>query len=80
MFIYREELAPLGDKYAQYMIGYMHEHGKGVDKDPAVASPGIASPSGARARILRTRHDEQAGARWKTMSCSRPSNVARRVR
>ena len=23
-FIYRKELAPRGDKYAQYMIGYMH--------------------------------------------------------
>ena len=27
-FIYREELAPLGDKYAQYMIGYMYLTGK----------------------------------------------------
>ena len=24
LFIYHKELAPLGDKYAQYMVGYMH--------------------------------------------------------
>jgi TPR repeat protein len=32
-FIYREELAPLGDKYAQYMLGYMNIVGKGVARD-----------------------------------------------
>ncbi len=36
-FIYRNELAPRGDKYAQYMIGYMHLTGVGVAEDPAVA-------------------------------------------
>lgn len=36
-FIYRNELAPRGDKYAQYMIGYMHLTGAGVPEDPAVA-------------------------------------------
>ena len=36
-FIYRKELAPRGDKYAQYMIGYMHFTGAGVPEDPAVA-------------------------------------------
>jgi hypothetical protein len=38
IFIYREELAPLGDKYAQYMLGYMHLTGKGVPKDAIAAS------------------------------------------
>ena len=38
MFIYRHELAPLGDKYAQYMIGFMYLAGKGVEADPAVAA------------------------------------------
>lgn len=33
IFIYREDLAPLGDKYAQYMIGYMYLTGKGVPQD-----------------------------------------------
>ncbi len=36
-FIYRNELAPRGDKYAQYMIGYMHLTGTGVPEDAAVA-------------------------------------------
>lgn len=38
MFIYKHELAPLGDKYAQYMIGYMYLTGAGVDEDPVTAS------------------------------------------
>jgi len=38
MFIYRNELAPLGDKYAQYMIGYMYLAGKGVAPNAITAS------------------------------------------
>ncbi|MDX1516844.1 MAG: SEL1-like repeat protein [Woeseiaceae bacterium] len=38
LFIYKNELAPLGDKYAQYMVGYMHLIGAGVDEDPVMAS------------------------------------------
>ncbi len=37
-FIYRNELAPLGDKYAQYMVGFMNLTGKGTDKDRIAAS------------------------------------------
>jgi hypothetical protein len=37
LFIYANELAPRGDKYAQYMVGYMHLTGRGVEKDPAAA-------------------------------------------
>ena len=37
-FIYRNELAPIGDKYAQYMLGFMSQTGLGVDEDPIVAS------------------------------------------
>lgn len=37
-FIYRNELAPLGDKYAQYMVGYMHLMGMGVEEDEVQAS------------------------------------------
>lgn len=29
-FIYEHELAPIGDKYAQYMVGYMYLNGQGV--------------------------------------------------
>ena len=38
MLIYRHELAPLGDKYAQYMIGFMHLAGKGVEEDISAAA------------------------------------------
>lgn len=37
-FIYRKELIPIGDKYAQYMVGFMHLTGMGVDEDPVAAS------------------------------------------
>jgi len=37
-FIYRNELVPIGDKYAQYMIGYMHLMGTGADEDAVAAS------------------------------------------
>jgi hypothetical protein len=37
LLIYEKDLAPLGDKYAQYMVGYMHLHGEGVDSDRATA-------------------------------------------
>ena len=37
-FIYVNELAPIGDKYAQYMAGYMCKWGHGVEKDPVMAS------------------------------------------
>lgn len=36
--IYVNELAPTGDKYAQYMAGYMCQWGHGVEKDPVMAS------------------------------------------
>jgi len=38
LFIYKNELAPLGDKYAQYMVGYMYLTGTGVAEDPVIAS------------------------------------------
>ena len=37
LFIYEHELAPLGDKYAQYMVGYMHLNGQSVEPDPVEA-------------------------------------------
>ena len=38
LFIYEHELAPLGDKYAQYMVGFMHLTGTGVTENHVVAS------------------------------------------
>jgi len=37
-FIYRNELAPLGDKYAQYMVGFMYQTGLGVEQDTVAAA------------------------------------------
>ena len=36
--IYRNELSPIGDKYAQYMVGFMSMTGLGVHEDPVLAS------------------------------------------
>lgn len=38
LFIYINELAPIGDKYAQYMVGFMHETGLGTAKNEVTAS------------------------------------------
>lgn len=37
-FIFEHELSPIGDKYAQYMVGYMYLNGQGVSRDPVLAS------------------------------------------
>ncbi len=36
--IYLNDLAPIGDKYAQYMLGFMSLTGLGVEQDPVLAS------------------------------------------
>ena len=38
LIIYKNDLAPIGDKYAQYMVGYMYLTGTGVAEDPVLAS------------------------------------------
>jgi len=38
LFIYRNELAPIGDKYSQYMIGFMYLTGKGVEPNRVSAT------------------------------------------
>lgn len=38
LMVYRDDLAPIGDKYAQYMIGYMYFAGHGVVQDQIAAS------------------------------------------
>jgi hypothetical protein len=37
-FIFRHELAPIGDKYSQYMVGFMHLTGKGTTEDRVAAA------------------------------------------
>jgi TPR repeat protein len=66
-FIYREELVPLGDKYAQYMVGYMTLVGKGVSSDLIAGSAwyrlaaerGDSSFRQASDEVLRLLNDEQ---------------------
>jgi len=66
-FIYREELSPLGDKYAQYMVGYMNLVGKGVSSDLIAGSAwyrlaaerGDSSFKQASDEVLRLLDDEQ---------------------
>ena len=33
LWLFSKELAPVGDKYGQYMVAYMHENGLGVARD-----------------------------------------------
>lgn len=58
LFIYRHELAPLGDKYAQYMIGYMHLTGKGVDGDLATAAAWYRLAAERRQDTFVREHDK----------------------
>ena len=37
LLIYEKELAPIGDKYAQYMVGFMYLHGQGSSESRPVA-------------------------------------------
>lgn len=66
-FIYRNELAPTGDKYGQYMVGFMYLAGKGVPEDRVAASAwyrlaaerGIKEFDKARDRLMVTLDDAQ---------------------
>jgi hypothetical protein len=51
--IYEKDLAPVGDKYAQYMVGYMHLSAKSVpeDKTKAMAWFRLASERGEPAFV-----------------------------
>lgn len=74
-FIYREELVPLGDKYAQYMVGYMTLVGKGVPGDLIAGSawyrlaaergdPAFLQASNEVLRILSDEQREQSDQRY----------------
>ncbi len=66
-FLYQNELAPLGDKYAQYMVGYMYLTGKGAAENEITASAWyrLAAERGTpefvnvRDRLLRTLDDDE---------------------
>lgn len=66
-FIYVNDLAAIGDKYSQYMAGYMCLHGRGVERDPIKASAWyrLAAERGSREfvevrdELLESLNDEQ---------------------
>ena len=65
--IYMNELAPIGDKYGQYMVGFMYLTGKGVEEDRIAASAWyrLAAERGTkefvqvRDQVLRALSDEE---------------------
>ena len=67
LFIYEKELAETGDKYAQYMTGYMYLMGQGAPADPVLASAWYRLAAerkvkefiDVRDQLLRTMNDEQ---------------------
>lgn len=69
-FIYVNDLAAVGDKYSQYMAGYMCLHGKGVERDAVQASAWyrLAAERGSREfvkvrdELLETLSEEQKAA------------------
>jgi hypothetical protein len=60
-FIYRNELVPIGDKYGQYMVGFMYLTGKGVEEDRVMASAWyrLAAERGTR-EFIRARDQVMA--------------------
>lgn len=62
LFIYENELAPRGDKYAQYMVGYMHLNGQSVPQDAARALAWYRLSAERGDQMLVTVRDELAGA------------------
>ncbi len=66
-FIYLHELAPIGDKYGQYMIGFMYLTGKGVEENRIEASAWyrLAAERGtkefirARDQVMRSLDDDE---------------------
>lgn len=60
--IYLNDLAPIGDKYAQYMLGFMSLSGRGIEQDPVLASAWyrLAAERGVPQEFVATR-DELLG-------------------
>jgi hypothetical protein len=60
LFIYEHELAPRGDKYAQYMVGYMYLKNQGVPQDNARALAWYRLASERENEVLQQARDELA--------------------
>lgn len=62
LFIFEKELAPRGDKYAQYMVGYMNLNGEGVAQDPVTALAWYRLAAEREHLVLVQARDELAAA------------------
>ena len=60
LFIYEKELAPRGDKYAQYMVGYMHLNTPGVPQDKSTALAWYRLAAERENEVLQQARDELA--------------------
>ena len=58
LLIYENDLAPLGDKYAQYMVGYMHLNGEGALQDKVEALAWYRLAAEREEPLLRQVRDE----------------------
>ena len=58
LFIYEKELAPRGDKYAQYMVGYMHLNTPGMPQDKATALAWYRLAAERENEVLQQARDE----------------------
>ncbi len=78
-FIYRNELAPLGDKYAQYMVGYMYQNGFGIEQDEATAAAWyqLAAERGTREFVALRDHVLR---QMDTESINRSTDIYRELR
>jgi hypothetical protein len=62
LLIYEKELAPLGDKYAQYMVGYMYLNAQGVAQDQVEALAWYRLAAERGEPVLRKVRDETIAA------------------
>ena len=60
LFIYENELAPRGDKYAQYMVGFMYLNGEGAPQDKVRALAWYRLSAERDTEILMQARDELA--------------------
>jgi len=60
--IYLGDLAPAGDKYAQYLIGIMHAHGLGVQQDAALGAAWLTLAAERGDERLAAARDEALAA------------------
>lgn len=62
LFIYEKELAPRGDKYAQYMVGFMLFNGQGAAQDPVSALAWYRLAAEREHEVLEQARNELAAA------------------